>query len=520
MINAPDKLSQLITGLILLTFKREVEESCYSAIDMITFEHELLQRRNRYASDLKRVFDELRLTNELLVEVSGQKQTGHKTHGPEEIVNYYSGNFFDLVHQIKDKLFQLVASLITEKTESGPYKEPRRVSKKEFLKKYGEEIKKIGIHDILINKWGQEDEGPIGVVLRKRKQHHHYLSNLQLNRDCQNIQVSRLMLAPMSTGTLTEYGKQRMTELGEQSLKKMKDEVAERQRQTIKEIENNLNAIAEKLISFYSIPTESAERADIIKRYMDFLTSLEITNEASLDKIQPIIRPVISELVASVQKIDTTSSIYLVGSCGREDFVPGKSDINVYIISKNTKESLSFENKFPLVFTLLSEEDFLSDEHKKDRFICWSDGILLAGPGFKFEAKDFPKPGALLSLLLNHGFIEKLEALKNEVLSQQNPNYSQLRAYSLRMIKIMMDYDFGVAMTNKPFYTASRRKKIAYIKEVFPNERRPFLLEQVYNGGTIKQEDFRVFIDTFLEDTGDSYKHLLDIHKKTLPYEV
>ena len=141
---------------------------------------------------------------------------------------------------------------------------------------------------------------------------------------------------------------------------------------------------------------------------------------------------------------------------------------------------------------------------------------MLAGKVFEFKATDFPKPGALLCLLLNQGFIEVLEMLKTEITNLQNPSIPQLREYSLKMIKIIMDYDFGVAMSNRPFYTASRKRKIDYTKEVFPTERRTFIVEQIYNGGIIKHEDFSVFIDVFLENARMSYQNLLAIEAKCL----
>ena len=54
-------------------------------------------------------------------------------------------------------------------------------------------------------------------------------------------------------------------------------------------------------------------------------------------------------------------------------------------------------------------------------------------------------------------------------------------------------------MSNKPYYTASRQKKLTYVKEAFPNDRLIITMEQVYYKGAIKQSDFAVIIDTFLE---------------------
>ena len=80
-----------------------------------------------------------------------------------------------------------------------------------------------------------------------------------------------------------------------------------------------------------------------------------------------------------------------------------------------------------------------------------------------------------------------------------------------------MDWDFGVAMANKPYYTASRNGKLKYTKEAWPNERRTTTLEQLYNGNaTIRQKDFPLLIDVFLENAKPNYQKLLDVEKDIL----
>jgi hypothetical protein len=406
--------------------------------------------------------------------------------------------------------------MIAEGPFTNAYKEPKEMKVGKFLKNKKSILEKIGIYDML-EKW-KEDNDSIGVILRRRTQHHHFLSRLQLNNDFQNVQLSKVAMSPPFVSVLSDYGKQRITELGEQSIKKLKDDVVAKQTKAIQEIECILNDLAEKLIIYYEVPTEVDSLVKIVKEYSDFLASLGIHNEASADKIPIPLKAVIAETVNLVKERlgKNIVSIYLVGSCGRGEFAKGTSDINLYIITKNKGAFKVVQH--PLSFILLSEDEFLSEQHKKDRFICWSDGLLLMGKEFKFQDTDFPKPGSLLCLLLNRRAMEELEALKDEVSILENPDVSVLRGYSIRMAKIMMDYDFGVSMSNKPFYAASRKKKIAYTKETFPLERRTLLLEQIYNGGVVKQEDFSILIDGFLENARKSFEKLLAIEKKILEH--
>src|SRR5882724_2504493 len=98
-------LENLNTGLLMLNLKKEIEESAYSVINRVTFGHNVVQSRHTYTGELVRVLDELKLTAELVDE---QRQSKHKVHEPEDLINYYSGNFFGLVHQAKDKLLRLI----------------------------------------------------------------------------------------------------------------------------------------------------------------------------------------------------------------------------------------------------------------------------------------------------------------------------------------------------------------------------------------------------------------------------
>jgi hypothetical protein len=110
----------------------------------------------------------------------------------------------------------------------------------------------------------------------------------------------------------------------------------------------------------------------------------------------------------------------------------------------------------PLDIHFLSEEEFISDQNKKYRFISKYDGLLIKGKEFKIDEKEFPKPGLFLAIQLNKEFIEKLENIKNYIVGLNNPTTEILRFNSLKAIRIMIDFLFGVAISNEPFYTSSR----------------------------------------------------------------
>ena len=516
------KLSQLNKGLITMNVIKEMEEPGYTPIGRITKNRKVVQRRQEYCSDIERAISEAELTSVLLSEIKENdlKKVGEKTYQPEDVINYYNGVFLDQVHQIRDKLFRMIALLLLDldTAQDSQKKDPKKMEYKKFVDKNEEIIKKIEIYDSL-TVWYLGKSG-IKIAIDKRTEHHHRVSTLKLNDDYQKLTMSRLMLNPLSSTRLSDYGKKRMTEIGIESFAKWRKEIVSKQENTIKEMKQNIEVISDKLISRFKLPIESKDAAPIFNKYMEYLSSMDIENEARVDEIPPFIKPLVDGAVEIAKSAfgQALDSIYLVGSCARNEFVAGSSDINMYFIF-NTERSFAFSrDKYPLLqAVLISKNAFLSEEHKKDRFICWSDGVLLYGNGIKFDEKEFPKAGSLLSLLLNRDFIEKLEEIKKEVAALKNPKAKTLRPYCLKAIKIIMDWDFGVSIANKPFYTASRAGKIKYTKESWPNERRTTTLEQLYYGNaTIKQEDFPLLIDVFFENAKPNFQKLLDVEKDVL----
>lgn len=512
------KLTQLYRGLLVLNIQKEMEESAYTAMDRITKNRKVVQRRQEYSSELERVIHEAKLTTHLLSEVQTQVKVGDKVHPPEEVISYYNGIFLDQVHQLKDKLFRMVALLllVPETAQDNQKKDPKEIKYQPFMDKNADELKKIGIFDLL----SQWRSGNIAITLSKRTHHHHFVSTLRLNDDFQKIKMSRLILNPIQPVLLSEYGRKKMTDIGEESFKKWREEIVQKQQNTIDEIVENIEQVAEKLITYFKIPATPEESASIISGYSEFLASFDIENQANLNKIPKELKGFIDEMVTVGKKMfgGKLTSVYLVGSCARGDFIPGSSDINMYfILNEEGSDSITRDYHPLLNMTILTRNAFMSEAHKKDRFICWSDGILLYGEEIKFNKKEFPKPGTLLCLLLNRGFVERLEEIKKEVLALDKPDVKTLRPYSLKAVKIVMDFDFGVAMANKPFYTASRSEKIRYTKEAWPNERRTITLEQLYkDNASIRQKDFSMLIDVFLENAKPNYQKLLDVEAEII----
>jgi len=493
-------LQDLIKGLLVKNLEREIKEGAYTALGQITKNRTVIQRRQEYASEVERVLREARLTIKLIEQVEESQQLPD-AFTPEEVINYYSGIFLGQIHQLKDKVVRLVDRMIIipEEVQDNKKVDPKKAKISKLLDNNGKLLKDIGIYDLL-NEW---ENGGVKVSLSKRTQYHHYVSTLPLDADFQKVRMTRTFLSPISIGMVSEYGKKRLKEIAEESFANLKKNILEKQKSTLGTVERNIDGIAKKLITYYSVPTDDKEVAEIVNAYTKFLSYEDIDNEASTKKIDPSIKEVLDEFIKFNKELFGANlvSIYLVGSVGRGEFIKGSSDINIVHVLKDIPTNGSEEYKnftAPFDFTFIDEEQLFEENHKKDRFIIWSDGVLLYGKELKINDKDFPKPGTLLTYLLNKDHIEKMQSLREEIESLENTISSTLRMYTLKLIKLVTNFDFGIAMANRPYYSSSREKRIAHINSVFPGEKRHKVFQELYESGYVSKENLLMVIDTVL----------------------
>src|SRR3989338_2744178 len=503
----------LKSGLLFLDFQQGTEEPEYEAMGRITKKHKVFQTRWQYANDLERAIKELELTSIFLLETNQSISAHGKQFDSEEIISYYEGIFLDCVHQIKDKLFRLVWWMLQDEDSKTHPNEPDNIKIKSF-KPYEALLKYIGVLDLL-KEWNQDANSGIAVALKKRTHHHHFVSKLQLDTDYQKIRMSKIAFS----GMLSEYGKTRVQQISNESYVKWKALIVDKQEQTQKLVLQNINGISKELIKHFKIPTDVSKYAEVIDKYVETQKRFDIENKTDQSKIKPEIKKITDEFIKFNSEFfkEKLISIYLTGSVPRGEFVPGASDINlIIIVNFNTYGTLPPKvNPFIDVY-IFGEQEFLSKQNKKWRFICWSDGLPIYGKEYDFDKKEFPKPGTLLTLLLNRGFIEKLEEIKNQVSRLENPNKQILRYFSLKAVKIMLDFQFGVAMANRPFYTSNRAEKIRYIKQ-FPNIHKQInTFESIYKNGIIHSQDFSMIIDTFLENARRNYKKIIEIEEEII----
>lgn len=508
------ELEKLNAGLLIMGIKREMEEPEIQALEHQSYTHDAIQSQQTYAGEVIRIIKELKLTNKLLneVKISLSEQEDNPS---EELVSYYSGIFFDLVHQLKDKLFQLVSVMIIDLDTplQTRYIDLSGDKINKFIKQNSEMLQKIGIYTEL-ESWKKED-GAIGVTLQRRTQHHHKKSRLTLDKDYQQVKMARLMLSEQNHSRLSEYGQKRMLQVFEQSSENHKKTAVEKQLITIKSIEDNIEKVAKKLITQYKVPTSTDEIAKIVNGYSNHLKKFEITNKSSKALITKELKEQIDKQINTFTKkvANQIVSIYLVGSIGRNEFIPGSSDINVIVVTKNFTKIINTYK--PVHMAIISENDFLTENFKIYRFECWADGIKLRGKEYKFSSKDFPKPGAYLTWLLNSDINETLNELKSEHSKLEKPTSGEMRMLSVKLARVMIHYAFGVAMGNNPFYSSSMRAQLEYAKNDFPNDKLLSLMEAIYfNGITIDANSYSLVIDNCIKSISKSFIKLQSINSE------
>lgn len=499
------ELEKLKTGLLLQGLKRKVDEAAYDVIGQVTFGHQVELDRHSYAEEIVRILREMRITTSLLEQVDVDVDLDE--YSSEDLLNYYVGVYLGLVHQLKDKLFRLLDYSFADEKTKIKYKEPKRVSN--IPKKHKKTLERYGLLD-LVAAWNQENSGSIGTSLRKRTQHHHNKSRLQLNEDFQNIKMAKTMLSPEPSKSFNQTGIDYLSNIKSSSAKKLKEELLKHQNTTYKAITENIEELSEKLVSALDLPTDDKRRVEIMTEYMEYLDQLKIENRASKEKISDHVKQIL-ELIKNMfdESGGQIKAIYGVGSVFRDEFIPGKSDLNLIVVTKGY--SKSFDTEIPATLEVISEDDFKSASRKKERFICWSDGVCLHGEEFDFDKNGFPKPGTELCVLLNDGFIERLEGIKNQVMVNKDLTGLDLRLLSLKAAKIMLDYSFGVAMSNQPYYSSSRADKISHIRKVFPSLPITETIVKVYEGAIVSPEDLTKLIEVYLEQARKNYEKQIKV---------
>ena len=504
--NNYDKLK---VGCLFHSLDKENGEPENIAVGQVSKELRFLQRHSEYANEIERVLKELRITVEFIKECKAKELPVNITH--QELLAYYQGIFLTLVHQMKDKITLLVNLMTEVDIPEKPAKE-NDISVYKLLQKKEGSLTSIGIYDD-IGQWEQNNElSKIAVVLRKRTYHHHRISGLRYNKDYQNLGLTDIVSQPSFRDQLTDYGKEQMDKLRVESTKSLFLNASSKAEDTLKEIEENIERISSAIVDFFKLPITNEKVAKIVNDHSKMLSSFNITNRCSFDKIPEPHNTFLKNIVKGMQnKYKEIVSIYLVGSLARGEYEEGYSDINIYIVlSVNDEQGQVLSEKNYVNIRTFTKENFLSGSAEKYRIIAKADGLLLFGEDLAKDEK--PKASLFLALKLNDDILGTMDQSIKWINENPDASVQEISKKSKQIAKRFIDFIYGVVMSNKPQYTSSRAERIERINEMYPeNSKMADIFLKVARNGVGELGSFKNMIDGFRPNVEKNLKRMQEV---------
>lgn len=501
---------KLKAGCLFRSLEKENGEPENIAIGQISKELRFLQRRSEYTNEIERVLKELRLTASLIKECKDRDPIAWMSR--QELLAYYQGVFFALVHQIKDKLVQLV-HLMTEETLPEKPAIENDISISDLLRKKITQLQTMEIVNDM-RQWEQDNEtSKIAVVLRKRTHHHHRISGLRYDKDYLNLGLTDLAAQPSFRDQLTDYGKEQMDKMQMESAERLFSGAISKAEDTLNEIEGNVERISAALVSYFKLPTSQEEVASIVNEHSKMLSSFDVANRCSIDKVIEPYRSMLNDLVTKVQaQHKEVAAIYLVGSLGRGEYEEGYSDVNVYIVLdvSDDEQGQAVRKDFMFSLRVFTRAEFATETSKKYRIIAKADGILLFGEDLVKDER--PKAGLFLALTLNEDILDVMDGAIEWM--NQNPKASpiEISKKSRWLAKRFIDFIYGVVMSNKPQYTSSRAERVERINEMYPENKKMLeTLMGISRHGVGELESFKNMIEGFRPKAEVNLKKMRDV---------
>lgn len=515
-VNLPKThFERLKVGSLFRGIRKENSEPENTAIGQVSKELRFLQRHHQYILEIERVLKELRLTALLIKESRNNAITTGVA--PQELLVYHQGVFFGLVHQMKDKILQLI-HLMTEGVIPEKPTQENDVTLADLLKNKEKLIGTIGIKDLL-TQWDQQSQtSKIAVVLRKRTHHHHRVSGLGYDEDFLNLKFVEMVSDPKFQFTLSDYGKERIEKIRKESTDRLFTGAYEKAQNTLQTIESNIEDISEALVRHLGFPLTQEELAKIIDNQIAIGKSFDVINQSSLEKVPEDFKRRLDAYITKIHENygQTIEAVYLVGSLGRGEYEEGYSDINLYVVLKVEDAAVqSVRENDRLSLRVFTHKEFLSEKAKKYRVITKADGVLLYGNDLVAQEK-LPKAGLLLAALLNDDIVENLDEAERWMRENPTATPSDISLKSRKLAKRILDFLYGIDICNKPRFTSSRKERVAQLTTLHPeNQSMVETLVDVSRYGVGEFESFKNMIDGFRSTAEDNLKRMQEVRTHT-----
>ncbi len=470
-------------GLIITGIKADLRQPHNYAMGRVPRGHYSWYTAQQYLYDIERIFRELKVSTSFVTHLPEEIFLGEHFISREDYIMYHQGYFLDLVHQLKDKLCQVVKAVVTPDKEYQKKKSERNTKLSGLLK--DRNVKRNPQLLLLLSEWDESNlDSVIAKNLKKRTHYHHYknpLTNVESYSRARNL---RFILDPKFKEQLTEYGKVRLAEEADKNSQQWHSDGAKKMKEALEAAEKNVSGVFKVIVESYKLPSIH-NSAGLVNEYLG-LDNLVRAKKSShnLTLISPEIQSILKLVEGLLSDIfrDNLRAVYVIGSIFREDFVPGVSDLNIIAVTKdhNKKQELLASiflnslSKTVNVFVevkLFKESEFLDLSGERARFFCQTDGFLLLGDDL-LKSEKLPKICFNLAWLLNKDFKEYV----NEVKKQLGDNAvaissTKLSRMAREFVKRVYRLSFSMVIGNQVIYTPSFQKMRELQNHYYPSNR-------------------------------------------------
>jgi len=465
----------LRTSLVLKNVQGDIRRPNDHAMEHVPKGFSRWYAASGYIHDITRILLELKMATSFVEKVPDEQFFKDHSINPEDYIMYHQGYFLDLVHQLKDKLIQMLYAILKPDRE---YSDKKTNNLKHSKIKNLTLVAQIkGLEDLLEpwDAYRPEDptklKHPITISLKKRTGYHHYKNPLTNQENYFQTKSSRFLLAPDFFKHLSDYGVQMVTERSKKTLEAWQKETHQKMSETLKVVEENVDSIAKAISGYLKMPYDSNTRKgkSILLQVMPMDGKVKIPpSKRVLDELPEIMKKtydLIYKHALEVLKEDFVA-MYAVGSATRGDFILGVSDVNGILIIKNEDHGFKRDlrialgvmpNSFgvPVKIEVYSHTEFQTSETaqtERARFACKTDGILIGGEDLLKNQKDFRKSFKTV-WMLNKDFRTKLEGAKVWLTTQSEPGATLAYEVMARYLaKRAFHLAFGQIMGNEAVY--------------------------------------------------------------------
>ena len=503
---------RLKTGLLITSIKGDIRQPHNEAMGNIAKGYSRWHTASSYFYDMERILLGMKMSRSFVDQLPDDAFYTTHAINSEDYIMYHHGYFLDLVHQLKDKMCQLL-SAITNPDKKYSSKDEKAVKLSKLLN--NDRIKRIPGLVKVLSEWDDSaHKGPISIALKKRTNYHHFKNPLTGTESYFQAKAQRNLLRPEMQVHLSEYGKQMVDERRKKNLDAWQAEAKEKMQKTSEAITSNLEAISKSVTEYYKFPkSDDLAGKRVFMRYMPMLESVKTVPSTrtitDIDSISATMLKGLAELLQEALKDDFVA-LYTNGSMARGEFNMGLSDVNIVVVLKDTTpipkdvlrniiEAPAKEWGIPTDVQILSQSEFMAKGNEKMRFICKTDGVRIFGPDL-LQYDPLPNKSYKLVWLLNSDFKNKLAAYRAWIEAQPSIPIGRRSAMIARdLAKRAYRMAFGQVIGNNTVYTASF-KEMRRLFQFYTPENKKFLdmtyqLTQRYPGAD--KEGLLVMVESY-----------------------